>query len=275
MSLETCTFWLIYYRICTHAPPPAATDSKRDADRPQNCDSCTGWLTWLRNSHHDRKYASPEAVASADLNNIILVWVLCTIAETAKWHIDVTSDLDDQCADKIRPFGTAQANASSFIEPLGAWGLRISFVISFTTFVDWCLVMDEYVLSESWCMSEGCRGLMVKASGWRLFDRQFEPYLCALVRTLPLRPCGTAWDAVPEPMVEYIYLYFCMSGICRCWKIAQPPRSPCIDFQICFWMVMILVRNTDILVRGKSIPVSQNAGLSLRTVPPPPFLEVS
>jgi hypothetical protein len=41
---------------------------------------------------------------------------------------------------------------------------------------------------------------MVMASGWQSFDRQFEPYLRALWR----RPCGVAWDAVPEPMVEYI-----------------------------------------------------------------------
>jgi hypothetical protein len=31
---------------------------------------------------------------------------------------------------------------------------------------------------------------MVMASGWQSFYRQFEPYV--------------AWDAVPEPMVEYI-----------------------------------------------------------------------
>jgi hypothetical protein len=41
---------------------------------------------------------------------------------------------------------------------------------------------------------------MVMASGWQSFDCQFEPYLRAFMR----RPCGVAWDAVPEPMVEYI-----------------------------------------------------------------------
>ncbi len=28
--------------------------------------------------------------------------------------------------------------------------------------------------------TQGCRGLVVKASGWPSFDRQFEPYLRAL-----------------------------------------------------------------------------------------------
>jgi hypothetical protein len=41
---------------------------------------------------------------------------------------------------------------------------------------------------------------MVMASGWQSFDRQFEPFLHAFMAA-PLR-CG--WDAVPEPMVEYI-----------------------------------------------------------------------
>ncbi len=45
---------------------------------------------------------------------------------------------------------------------------------------------------------------MVMASGWQSFDRQFEPYLRAFMAA-PLRCGGTvAWDAVPEPMVEYI-----------------------------------------------------------------------
>jgi hypothetical protein len=33
------------------------------------------------------------------------------------------------------------------------------------------LTLDIYNLTE------GCRGLMVKASGWQSFDRQFDPYL--------------------------------------------------------------------------------------------------
>jgi hypothetical protein len=41
---------------------------------------------------------------------------------------------------------------------------------------------------------------MVMASGWLLFDRQFEPYRARL----RWRPRGVAWDAVPESMVEYI-----------------------------------------------------------------------
>ncbi len=53
--------------------------------------------------------------------------------------------------------------------------------------------------------------LMVKAMGWQSFGRQFEPYLRASMAAasyyggaLRRRPCGVAWDAVPEPMVEYI-----------------------------------------------------------------------
>jgi hypothetical protein len=41
---------------------------------------------------------------------------------------------------------------------------------------------------------------MVKALGWQSFDRQFEPTSARLWWL----PCGVAWDAVPEPMVEYI-----------------------------------------------------------------------
>jgi hypothetical protein len=37
----------------------------------------------------------------------------------------------------------------------------------------------------------GCRGLMVKASGWQSFDRQFEPCLRAFMAA-PLR-CGLGW----------------------------------------------------------------------------------
>ncbi len=32
---------------------------------------------------------------------------------------------------------------------------------------------------------QGCRGLMVKASGWQSFDRQFDPYPCA-IKVAPL-----------------------------------------------------------------------------------------
>ncbi len=38
---------------------------------------------------------------------------------------------------------------------------------------------------------------MVKTSDWQSFYRQFETYLLALMAA-PL------WDAIPEPMVEYI-----------------------------------------------------------------------
>ncbi len=39
-----------------------------------------------------------------------------------------------------------------------------------------------------------CRGLVVKASGWPSFDRQYEPYPRA-IKAVPLR-CGL--DAVPN-----------------------------------------------------------------------------
>ncbi len=39
-------------------------------------------------------------------------------------------------------------------------------------------------------------------SGWQSFDRQIKPY----PERLWLRPCGVAWEAVPEPKVEYIEL---------------------------------------------------------------------
>jgi hypothetical protein len=48
--------------------------------------------------------------------------------------------------------------------------------------------------------SQECRGLMVKASGWQSFDRQFDPY----PRAIRWRPCGAALDAVPNLMVENI-----------------------------------------------------------------------
>ncbi len=48
--------------------------------------------------------------------------------------------------------------------------------------------------------SKGYRGLVVMALGWQSFDRQVEPYPTLLWQ----RPCGVAWNAVPEPMVEYV-----------------------------------------------------------------------
>ncbi len=41
---------------------------------------------------------------------------------------------------------------------------------------------------------QGCRGLVVKTSGWPSFDRQFEPYPRS-IKAAPLR-CGL--DAVPN-----------------------------------------------------------------------------
>ena len=35
------------------------------------------------------------------------------------------------------------------------------------------------------CTTKGCRGLMVKASGWQSFDRQFDPYPRA-IKVAPL-----------------------------------------------------------------------------------------
>jgi hypothetical protein len=49
-----------------------------------------------------------------------------------------------------------------------------------------------------------------QGTGWQSFDRQFEPSNPTSAR-LWQRPCGVAWDAVPEPMVEFIdpdFLFF-------------------------------------------------------------------
>jgi hypothetical protein len=49
--------------------------------------------------------------------------------------------------------------------------------------------------------------VVVKALGWQSFDRQFEPHLCAFMalrRSSHSGVAALAWDAVPDPMIEYI-----------------------------------------------------------------------
>jgi hypothetical protein len=46
---------------------------------------------------------------------------------------------------------------------------------------------------------------MVKASSWQSFDRQFEPYLRAIMAAPLWCGLGCRNIAVPELMVEYIY----------------------------------------------------------------------
>ncbi len=48
-------------------------------------------------------------------------------------------------------------------------------------------------------ITQGCCGLVVKASDWQPFDREFETYL-----RLRRRPRDVAWNAVPESIIEYI-----------------------------------------------------------------------
>jgi hypothetical protein len=53
---------------------------------------------------------------------------------------------------------------------------------------------------------------VVKALGWQSFDRQFKPYPRAFLAAPSWRG-AVAWNAVPEPMVEYMDPYLFLTRI--------------------------------------------------------------
>ncbi len=84
---------------------------------------------------------------------------------------------------------------------LGSWCVRHAVTIwrsgaSVYCIGPFCPGGWDVIEFDSLSMRQGCRGLMVKASGWQSLDRQFEPYLRAFMAA-PLW-CGLRW------MVEYI-----------------------------------------------------------------------
>ena len=55
----------------------------------------------------------------------------------------------------------------------------------------------------------GCRGLMVMASGWQSFDRQFEPYLRAFMAA-PLR-CGLGCRSRTDGRIHRSWIFKTLS----------------------------------------------------------------
>jgi hypothetical protein len=59
--------------------------------------------------------------------------------------------------------------------------------------------------------SRGCRGLMVMASGWQSFDRQFEPYLLAIMAA-PLR-CGLGCRSRTDGRIHRSWFFWIQQSV--------------------------------------------------------------
>jgi hypothetical protein len=76
------------------------------------------------------------------------------------------------------------------------------------------------------CPLEGCRGLMVMASGWQSFDRQYEPYLRAFMAA-PLR-CGLGCRSRTDGRIHRSWI-FCPLDLMRPFVTGATYCSPCAE----------------------------------------------